>query len=103
MLAFLDALCSALLSRDVETVARLMGHPLAAALPRSVRDEAAAVAAGAARPFGAPLHTLRLYHQTKHLLGVSHDPATRIHALERSSVAARGPLQMELPLPARVA
>lgn len=103
MLAYLDALCTALLSRDVETVARLMGHPLALALPRAVRDEAASVMAGAVRPFGAPLHALRLYHQTKHLLGVSHDPASRTHTAGRGGARPQIPVQIELPLPARVA
>jgi hypothetical protein len=95
MLAFLDALCGALIARDADRIRRLLGHPLARALPRPVREEALAVAGGQRRGFEAPLHALRLYHQTAHLLGASGDPASRPGAglgAERR--------QMELPLEA---
>jgi hypothetical protein len=69
MLAFLDSLCGALRARDLPLIRRLLDHPLASALPRGVRDEARAIASGAARSFVAPLQTMRLYHQTAHLLG----------------------------------
>jgi hypothetical protein len=96
VLAFLDALCAALIARDAEHIRRLLAHPLARALPRGVRDEANAMAQGAHAPFGAPLRTLRLYHQTAHLLGVSADPATRRGTVVRPTRAPRR--QMELPL-----
>lgn len=103
MLAFLDAFCAALLERNTAAVEQLLQHPLAAALPAPVREEAQRVLDGDARPYAAPLQALQLYHQTAHLLGVSHDAASRL-------VDTRGPEplgersgQMELPLPARVA
>jgi hypothetical protein len=39
----------------------------------------------------APIHALRLYHQTAHLLGACTDPASR----RRPVVAAIAPLPME--------
>jgi hypothetical protein len=100
MLAFLDALCAALLSRDAESVRRLLRHPLASALPATVLDEAQGVLDGAARPYAAPLHALRLYHQTAHLLGVARDSASRL-AVPTSRAKAGN--QIELPLAIRVA
>lgn len=101
MLAFLDALCAALLSRDAAAVRQLLRHPLASALPASVRDEACRVLDGEARPFAAPLNALRLYHQTAHLLGVSHDAASRLAGSRMPPVKRAA--QMELPLPVKVA
>jgi hypothetical protein len=101
VLAFLDALCAALLSRDAAVVRQLLRHPLASALPAAVRDEARRVIDGEARPFAAPLNALRLYHQTAHLLGVSHDAASRL-ASSRIPPVPRA-AQMELPLPVKVA
>lgn len=96
MLAFLDALAAALIARDAERIRRLLAHPLARALPRGVRDEATAMAQGGHAHFGAPLRTLRLYHQTAHLLGVSADPATPREPVRRPVRPLRR--QMELPL-----
>ena len=101
MLAFLDALCAALIARDVARIRGLLAHPLARALPQAVRDEANAMAHGTHVSFGAPLHTLRLYHQTAHLLGVSADPATPRGPVARPARAPRR--QMELPLETRAA
>lgn len=103
MLAYLDSLCSALVSRNVEALSDLLQHPLAAALPESVVAEAQRILAGETHPFMAPIHALQLYHQTAHLLGVCVDPASRRReaSIERPSVE-RG-RQIELPLPARVA
>ena len=77
MLAFLDSLCAALVARDAARIRVLLAHPLSRALPRAVRDEACAIAGGAPRGFVAPLQTMRLYHQTAHLLGVRSDPAVQ--------------------------
>ena len=77
MLAFLDSLCAALLARNAEEIRRLLRHPLARALPRQVREEAVVIARAGVRGYRAPIHTLRLYHQTSHLLGACSDPATR--------------------------
>ena len=97
MLAFLDSLCDALIARDADRITRLLAHPLARALPAGVRDEAVAIAQGGRRGFAAPLRTLRLYHQTAHLLGVSADPATNSTRLPAPRPQAER-RQMELPL-----
>ena len=95
MLAFLDSLCVALLARDAIRIRQLLAHPLARALPRAVREEAHAIAAGSTRGFVAPLQAMRLYHQTAHLLGVRSDPAVR-----RSIAKDSGRRQIDLPLEA---
>jgi hypothetical protein len=95
MLAYLDALCGALISRDVHQIRMLLGHPLARALPKAVREEALAIANGQRRSFVAPLKTLQLYHQTAHLLGTCADPATRSEGRNSGTAPMR---QMELPL-----
>ena len=76
MLAFLDSLCTALLARDTEQILDLLQHPLARALPRQVREEALLIARRGGKAMIAPVQTLRLYHQTAHLLGACSDPAT---------------------------
>jgi len=95
MLAFLDSLCGALVARDVIRIRQLLAHPLSRALPRAVRDEATAIAGGSSRPTVAPLQTMRLYHQTAHLLGVRSDPAVR-----RPTSRAPGRRQIDLQLEA---
>ena len=76
MLAFLDTLCAALLARDSRRITELLAHPLAHALPRQVREEAMLIARRGGRAMIAPVQTLRLYHQTAHLLGACGDPAS---------------------------
>lgn len=93
MLAFLDSLCGALIARDVIRIRQLLAHPLSRALPRAVRDEASAIAGGSSRANMAPLQTMRLYHQTAHLLGVRSDPAVR-----RPVSREPGRRQIDLPL-----
>ena len=44
MLAFLDALCAALLARHSIEIFRLLGLPAARKLPREVREEAVLIA-----------------------------------------------------------
>jgi hypothetical protein len=95
VLAFLDSLCSALIARDSDRIHVLLEHPLAHALPRAVREEAIAIARGQRRAFVAPLQSLRLYHQTAHLLGAGADPATRRQMSQDAETELR---QMELPL-----
>lgn len=103
MLAYLEALCSALKARDALAIATLLQHPLASALPPQVVDEAQRIAAAGEGDPLAPLHALRLFHQTAHLLGACSDPATR----RRTSGAPHGvsevPRQMELDLRLRAA
>lgn len=98
MLAFLDALCAALIARDAARIRQLLAHPLSRALPRAVRDEADAIASGSSRGFVAPLQTLRLYHQTAHLLGVRADPAVRPRSISRAASTSVG--QLNLPIKA---
>jgi hypothetical protein len=93
MLAFLDSLCAALIARDVARIRLLLAHPLSRALPRAVREEASAIAGGASRGFVAPLQTMRLYHQTAHLLGVRSDPAVKGPTRRESSRR-----QLDLPI-----
>ena len=76
MLAFLDTLCTALLARDARQILELLRHPLARALPRQVREEAMLIARRGGHAMIAPVQTLRLYHQTAHLLGAASDPAS---------------------------
>ena len=94
MLAFLDSLCAALIARDVVRIRQLLAHPLSRALPRAVREEAAAIAGGLPRGYTAPLQAMRLYHQTAHMLGVRSDPALRRAPHEP------GRRQFDLPLEA---
>ena len=99
MLAYLDALCNALRRRDAARIAELLRHPLASALPATVVDEARRIAR--ARPADpiAPVQTLRLYHQTAHLLGACDDPASRTRQSVLTHPAGDRPRQMELDLP----
>ncbi len=105
MLAYLNALCNALLGRDREAIGALMRHPLAVALPESVLAECRAVLSGDIPAHVAPLSALKLYHQTAHLLGLRVDAATSALAshdtLPPRTVSGAG--QIELPLPDRVA
>ena len=80
MLAFLDTLCTVLLARDAQRILELLQHPLARALPRQVREEAMLIARRGGQAMIAPVQTLRLYHQTAHLLGACSDPATEARA-----------------------
>lgn len=96
MLAFLEALVGALSARDLESIRRLLTHPLAQALPRAVRDEARGIAYGNSKVFVAPVQTMHLYHQTAHLLGACSDAATRPTVERRDSRG--GGAQIELPL-----
>ena len=91
MLAFLDALCAALMAQDADAVRRLLDHPLAGALPDAVRGEAQQVIDRTGRPHVMPLATLRLVHQTAHCLGVARE--TRPLPQSRTAPAT----QMELP------
>jgi hypothetical protein len=101
MLAYLDQLCTALLARDARATARLLGHPLAAALPAPVRDEAEAVAELGGEWRGTPLAALRCYHQTGQLLRAPAAPADAAPAAARATRAGRTRAgQIELPLSA---
>jgi hypothetical protein len=86
VLAFLDTLCSALLARDANRILELLAHPLARALPRQVREEALLISRRGGRTLIAPVQTLRLYHQTAHLLGACSDPATATTSQDAASL-----------------
>ena len=110
MLAYLEALCSALKARDALAIAELLRHPLSSALPPQVMEEAQRIAAATGPERVAPIHALRLYHQTAHLLGVCADPATRRRSTPASRPAAMlavpersRQIELELPLRAAVA
>lgn len=102
MLAYLEALCSALKARNALAIGELLRHPLASALPPVALEEAQRIAAQPEADHLAPLHTLRLYHQTAHLLGACSDPATRRRTPRSVPVTGEGSpggaRQMELDL-----
>ena len=75
MLAFLDLLCRALAARDRDQIRRHLRHPLARALPRSVRAEALAIARSGGRGRLPPTRTLHFYYQTIQLLAPGYDEA----------------------------
>ena len=70
MLALLDALCRALAARDRDQIRRCLRHPLARALPRTVRAEALAIARSAGHGHLPPTRTLHFYYQTIQILAV---------------------------------
>jgi hypothetical protein len=88
MLAYLDALCAALLAHNALEVRRLLQHPLSRILPRDVREEALAISRDPHASLRAPLRTLQFYHQTAELL--SEEPESSL----------TGP-QLELPFDRR--
>jgi hypothetical protein len=96
VLAFLEALCRALAARDATTIRRLLDHPLAHALPRAVTDEANGILSGTVRDFVAPVHAMRFYHQTAHLLGAfaGNTPRRSVAA----PVSTKSAVELELPL-----
>jgi hypothetical protein len=74
MLAFLAALCRALLAHDALEVRRLLKAPQARQLPRRIREEALAISRGGGQSLRAPVQTLAFYHQTQQLLLEEPDP-----------------------------
>jgi len=82
MLAYLEALCAALLSHDAAAVQGLLAQPLARALPRAVRDEALAICRAGPTTLRAPMHTLRFYYQALQL-SESEPPAPASASPER--------------------
>lgn len=68
MLDFLDSFCRVLAARDQPAIRRQLRHPLARALPPSVRAEANAIATAGSHGRLAPTRTLHFYYQTLQLL-----------------------------------
>jgi hypothetical protein len=67
-LSLLDALATAVGSRDLPQVRRLINGPGSAALPREVREEALAIAGAPHESWRAPVALWRCYHWTTQLL-----------------------------------
>ena len=74
MLAYLDSLCAALLARDTTEIRRLLAHPMAQDLPRSVREGAVAISRAGRKSFIAPVNALHLYYKLTHMVDESSDP-----------------------------
>lgn len=68
MLAYLDALITALAARDASTIRQLLAHPLARILTEEAREEAQGFVEGRLDPLAAPLRVMQLRHQTAQLL-----------------------------------
>jgi len=71
VLAFLDALCAALLARHSIEIYRLMALPQARQLPRAVREEATVIAKAGPTSHIAPIQALHLYYKLSHLVDES--------------------------------
>ena len=71
MLAFLDALCAALLARHSIEIYRLLALPQARQLPRSVREEATVIAKAGPTSHIAPIQALHLFYKLSHLVDES--------------------------------
>lgn len=93
MLAYVDALCAALLARNSGEIRRLLGLPMAIRLPRGVREEATALAKAGPGSFMAPVQALHYYYTLTHLVDETSDP---LFAGENEP--SRNRQQMELPL-----
>ena len=80
MLAFLDALCAALLARHSIEIYRLLALPQAKQLPRSVREEATLIAKAGPTSHIAPIQALHLFYKLSHLV----DESTELEESERA-------------------
>ncbi|HVH40232.1 MAG TPA: hypothetical protein VM764_09415 [Gemmatimonadaceae bacterium] len=68
MLAYLDALITALCARDMAETKRLLDHPLVRILAPEARAEAELFLAGLAEGRAAPLRVMQSRHQTAQVL-----------------------------------
>lgn len=100
MLAFLDALCAALLARHSIEVYRLLALPVARKLPRAVRDEAVTIAKAGPDSFMAPVQALHLYYKLSHLVDGSAELVPEEWTAQEQK--RTGP-QMEFPFLTRLA
>jgi hypothetical protein len=71
VLAFLDALCAALLARHSIEIYRLLALPQARKLPRSIREEATVIAKAGPTSHIAPIQALHLFYKLSHLVDES--------------------------------
>ncbi len=81
MLAFLDALCAALLARHSIEIYRLLSLPQAKQLPRAVREEATVIAKAGPTSHIAPIQSLHLFYKLSHLV----DEAAELDEPERAA------------------
>ncbi|MEO8946341.1 MAG: hypothetical protein ABI338_07575 [Gemmatimonadaceae bacterium] len=88
MLAFLDALCAALLARHSIEIYRLLALPQAKHLPRTVREEATLIAKAGPTSHIAPIQALHLFYKLSHLV----DETAEVDESEQSDPAT----QMEI-------
>ena len=86
MLAYLDALCAAMLARNSIEIFRLLGLPAARQLPRPVRDEAVAISKGGPDGHRAPIQALHLYYKLSHLV----DEAAELDDTDKAATGNRG-------------
>jgi len=96
MLAYLDALCAALLARNAIEIFRLLGLPDARKLPRGVREEAVTIAKAGHDGFHAPIQALHLYYKLSHLV----DESTELTDDAEPGTPNYSP-QMEIPFRSR--
>jgi len=71
VLAFLDALCAALLARHSIEIYRLLALPQARKLPRCIREEATVIAKAGPTSHIAPIQALHLFYKLSHLVDES--------------------------------
>jgi hypothetical protein len=77
VLAYLDALCSALLARHSIEIYRLLGLPQARKLPRGIREEAMVIARAGPTSHIAPIQALHQFYKLSHLVDESTELAER--------------------------
>src|ERR1044072_9920352 len=94
MLAYLDRLCAAFMTRDSAEIQRLLSLPPARDLPRRVREEAVAISRAGNRSFMAPIHALHFYYKLTHMVDESSDPIVGDAAKQGEGEGG----QIELPL-----
>jgi hypothetical protein len=96
---YLDRLCGALTARDAAAIRQLLGDPLAASLPVTVRAEAAALAEHPDNPARAPLQAFVFAHRMAQLMAATGRPepttaqAPRDARVEERHEAARPPVE----------
>ncbi|MEO9116476.1 MAG: hypothetical protein ABI311_09955 [Gemmatimonadaceae bacterium] len=89
MLAFLDALCAALLARHSIEIYRLLALPQARQLPRNVREEATVIAKAGPTSHIAPIQALHLFYKLSHLVDESAELDEPEHAEPRPQMEIR--------------
>lgn len=85
MLAYLDALCAALLARHAIEIYRLLALPQAKHLPRAIREEATMIAKAGPTSHIAPILALHHFYKLSHLV----DESTELYEPERRKRTAR--------------